>query len=83
MVGNVFRNEKGGVGWPSREDITVGSHLFGLEREQRRGKREKAFDTIASHGMDDFLDSYRGGPTTVRRIRAHIQHNVSQSLPGS
>ena len=57
------------------------------EKEQQRGKCEKAFDAIASHGMDDFLDSYRGWLTTVRRIRAldmtHNQHNVSQSLPGS
>jgi len=59
---HVFLTEKGGLGWPSREDVTVGSHLFSREKERRRGKCEKALETIASHGMDDFLDSYRLPP---------------------
>jgi hypothetical protein len=84
-VSIVFLTEKGGLGWPSREDITGGSHLLGREKERRRGKCEKALDTIASHGLDDFLDSYRSWPTT-RRIRAldvtHNQHNVQNQVRG-
>jgi hypothetical protein len=47
----------------------------------------KCLIPIASHSMDDFIDSYRGWPATTGRIRAldviHNQHNVQVRCLGN